>query len=128
ICCKNNSFVLIAYYGKHLRFGMAVNKYHVQLKGGRKTVISGNRRRKKIQLAAFLHRQNRYIEKACFFPRIRLSSPFPVFFIRPELCIFKGWLISRPVGIPFYRTTAMVEMEMCEENIRNIFAHKTVFF
>src|SRR5690606_32676584 len=79
----------------------------------------------KVQLSAFLYGQDILPAKASFFARVGVYRPFPMFFVAPKPCIFK--CRHQPLASSLYGSTAMVEMEVREDNVGNIVSMEAVF-
>src|SRR5690606_36694556 len=78
-----------------------------------------------VQLYAFLYGQDILPEKGSFLARDGVYRPFPMFFVAPKTCIFK--CRYQPIAFSFYCSTAMVEMEVREDNVGNIVSMEAVF-
>src|SRR5699024_6385381 len=80
----------------------------------------------KSKLTAFLYWENVFFQKRGTFSTIGLCRPPPMRFITPVCSVFKCKFVFGFIRIPFYCSTAMVEMQMCQKYIGNIIGMKSV--
>src|SRR5690606_29380419 len=79
----------------------------------------------KFQSTAFFNRNDIFSQKRRLFPRIRISSPVPMFLIAPEVSVLKSR--HQSIAFPSNSTPYMVKMKMCKKNIRNIIPMEAMF-
>src|SRR5690606_28806735 len=76
----------------------------------------------KMQLTTLLNRKNVFFQKGSFLAGIGICRPLPMLFVRPKAGILEGRY--QQIALALNGTTTMVEMQVGEDNIRNIITVK----